>query len=73
MPTVQEGSVKMAKSCKTWCGVERVLPYSRVWGRTWCTKKCRDKFERENRSRPTSVMQAFERVYGPMGDAEDAN
>lgn len=64
----------MARECKPWCGAYRLLPYSQVMGRAWCTKKCRDKHEREHPSRPdASVMQAYEAAYGPLGRAGDVN
>lgn len=50
-----------------------MLPYSQVTGRTWCTKKCRDKYERKSKNKPRSVMQAFEAVYGPLGKSDDVN
>lgn len=63
----------MTKSCKPWCGVARILPYSQIMGRTWCTKKCRDKAENKEPRKPASVMQAFEKMYGPLGNGEDVN
>lgn len=64
----------MSRACKPWCGVHRMLPYSGRMGRTWCRKKCRDRYEREHPPRQaTSVMQAFEMAYGPLGRADDVN
>lgn len=37
---------KPVDPCKPWCGKRRMLPYSQRMGATWCTKKCRDEYEK---------------------------